>query len=87
MPLRSGAVRGLGQFGVEGFHRLEGGWGAVGVGHAPGLGLTVANACAAVLEAADWTSPSGGGDGAVREACEFILAARGDWQSTESGFA
>ena len=42
-----------------------------------GLGLTVADAAGAVLEAADWHSPSRGGDGAVREACEFILDAQG----------
>lgn len=53
---------------------------------AAGLGMTVADGSAAVREAADWQSPSCGGAGAVREACEFILSARGDWLSTESGF-
>lgn len=42
-----------------------------------GLGLTVADAAGAVAEAADWQSEFPGGSGAVREACEFILAALG----------
>ncbi|MFT4826102.1 MAG: 3-deoxy-D-manno-octulosonate 8-phosphate phosphatase (KDO 8-P phosphatase) [Halioglobus sp.] len=41
-----------------------------------GLGLTVADASKPVLDAADWVSRADGGDGAVREACEFILAAQ-----------
>ncbi|GAB5453298.1 MAG: HAD-IIIA family hydrolase [Halioglobus sp.] len=53
---------------------------------ASGLGMTVNNASRAVREAAHWCSDCDGGDGAVREACEFILAARGDLLSTESGF-
>jgi len=52
-----------------------------------GLGLTVANACAAVRTAADWQSQYNGGCGAVREACECILDARGEWSSVESSFA
>lgn len=44
---------------------------------AAGLGMTVANASAAVLAAAHWRSMYNGGDGAVREACEFILSAKG----------
>ncbi len=47
---------------------------------AAGLGLTVSDAVAAVLDAADWVSALPGGTGAVREACEMILAARGDLQ-------
>ncbi len=42
-----------------------------------GLGLTVADASKPVLEAADWQSQGCGGDGAVREASEFILEAQG----------
>jgi 3-deoxy-D-manno-octulosonate 8-phosphate phosphatase (KDO 8-P phosphatase) len=45
---------------------------------AAGMGLTVSDAAAAVLDAADWVSARPGGAGAVREACEMILAARGD---------
>lgn len=53
---------------------------------AAGLGMAVADASAPVREAADWTSTAAGGRGAVREACEFILAARGDWPSLLSEF-
>ncbi|MDZ7784419.1 MAG: HAD-IIIA family hydrolase [Halioglobus sp.] len=54
---------------------------------AAGLGMSVADACPAVREAADWRSSLAGGCGAVREACEFILGARGDWLSAETNFA
>lgn len=53
---------------------------------AAGLGMTVANASAAVLEAADWRSAQNGGCGAVREACEFLLSARGEWPALVSDF-
>lgn len=53
---------------------------------AAGVGMTVANAAAAVREAADWQSTCNGGCGAVREACEFILAARGEWPAVVSAF-
>lgn len=53
---------------------------------AAGLGMTVANASAAVLDAAQWRSAHNGGGGAVREACEFILAARGAWPATVADF-
>ena len=52
-----------------------------------GLGMTVADACGTVREAADWLSTCAGGCGAVREACEFILRARGDWSALEADFA
>lgn len=42
-----------------------------------GLGIAVADACAEVLEAADWVSPAGGGEGAVRAAAEQILRING----------
>lgn len=51
-----------------------------------GLGLTVADAAGPVLDAADWQSPSCGGDGAVREACEFILDAQGSLESTLANY-
>jgi len=54
---------------------------------AAGLGMTVADAGAAVRRAADWVSEAGGGCGAVREACEFILSARGEWAALEERFA
>lgn len=53
---------------------------------AAGLGMTVADASAAVLDAADWCSRHGGGGGAVREACEFILTAKGEWSALASAF-
>lgn len=52
-----------------------------------GLGMTVADGSATVRAAADWVSSLPGGAGAVREACEFILTARGDLLSAESEFA
>jgi 3-deoxy-D-manno-octulosonate 8-phosphate phosphatase (KDO 8-P phosphatase) len=45
--------------------------------HVAGLALAVRNAVPGVLRAADWVSTRGGGDGAVREACELLIAARG----------
>ncbi len=41
-----------------------------------GLAFAPANAVAAVRERADWQTRANGGDGAVREACELLLAAR-----------
>lgn len=42
-----------------------------------GFGATVADGTSLVLEHADWTSTKNGGQGAVREFCEFILDAQG----------
>jgi 3-deoxy-D-manno-octulosonate 8-phosphate phosphatase (KDO 8-P phosphatase) len=42
-----------------------------------GLALTVADAHPAALRAAHWVSRHPGGQGAVREACDLLLAARG----------
>ncbi|MEQ8514264.1 MAG: HAD-IIIA family hydrolase [Chromatocurvus sp.] len=58
----------------------------VGAIRAAGCGLTVAGACAAAAQAAQWQSGCGGGEGAVREACEALLMARGDWASIEATF-
>lgn len=44
-----------------------------------GLGFAVADAAPEVREAADIVLRTAGGQGAVREACERILKARGDW--------
>jgi 3-deoxy-D-manno-octulosonate 8-phosphate phosphatase (KDO 8-P phosphatase) len=41
-----------------------------------GLSLSVRNAMPEVRQAADWVSTRNGGDGAVREACELLIAAR-----------
>ncbi len=48
---------------------------------AAGLGLTVSDGDARVREAADWVATAPGGRGAVREACEAILSARGQLDS------
>jgi 3-deoxy-D-manno-octulosonate 8-phosphate phosphatase (KDO 8-P phosphatase) len=42
-----------------------------------GLALTVADAHPRALAAAQWASRLSGGNGAVREACDFILRAQG----------
>lgn len=42
-----------------------------------GLGMTVANASSLIKKQARWTSSNSGGNGAVREACDLILAAQG----------
>jgi len=48
---------------------------------AAGLGLTVANAGTDVARRAAWRSTARGGHGAVREACEMLLRARGQWDA------
>lgn len=48
---------------------------------AVGLGLSVANASSEVARRARWVSTARGGEGAVREACELLLRARGAWES------
>lgn len=58
----------------------------LGAIEAAGLGMTVSDSCTAVSDAADWQSRLGGGCGAVRDACEFILRARGEWQTAEAAF-
>lgn len=47
-----------------------------------GLGMTVASAYPLVIEKADWCSSRKGGEGAVREACDFILDAQGKLETT-----
>lgn len=54
---------------------------------AAAIGLTVADACAAVAAAADWQSGFAGGNGAVREACEMLLEARGQRHELEAEYA
>jgi 3-deoxy-D-manno-octulosonate 8-phosphate phosphatase (KDO 8-P phosphatase) len=46
-----------------------------------GLAIAVADAHPVVLENADMVTSANGGKGAVREACEEILKARGRWES------
>lgn len=42
-----------------------------------GLGMTVANGSTTVAQYAHWQASRNGGEGAVREAAEFLLAAQG----------
>lgn len=42
-----------------------------------GLALSVRDAVPAIRKAADWVSQRNGGHGAVREACDLLIAARG----------
>ena len=53
---------------------------------AAGLGLTVSDAADPVREAADWVASLSGGAGAVREACEMILALRDSLQTVTGEF-
>jgi|SRR5579862_370092 3-deoxy-D-manno-octulosonate 8-phosphate phosphatase (KDO 8-P phosphatase) len=45
-----------------------------------GFAIAVANARDEVKEAAHYVTPHGGGDGALRDATEFILKAQGKWK-------
>jgi len=45
-----------------------------------GLSIAVADAHKMVLKKADWTTSASGGCGAVREVCEALLKARGEWE-------
>jgi 3-deoxy-D-manno-octulosonate 8-phosphate phosphatase (KDO 8-P phosphatase) len=51
-----------------------------------GLGLSVADGAGPVRAAAQWCSTRRGGDGAVREACEFILQAKEQLTELESKY-
>ncbi len=46
-----------------------------------GCGMTVADGHESVRVAADWVSSRCGGEGAVREACEVIIRAQGNWDA------
>lgn len=46
-----------------------------------GLALTVPDATAEIASIAHWTSTAKGGNGAVREACEFLLRSTGAYAS------
>lgn len=46
-----------------------------------GLGMTVADAPDYIRQRADRVTRACGGHGAVRELCEWLLGARGDWQA------
>jgi 3-deoxy-D-manno-octulosonate 8-phosphate phosphatase (KDO 8-P phosphatase) len=51
-----------------------------------GLAIAVANAQPLVLEHADWVTLKAGGQGAVREICEMILAAQGLLESAHQRY-
>ena len=53
---------------------------------AAGLGLTVADGADPVRAAAQWCSTRTGGDGAVREACEFILQTKDKLAELETNY-
>jgi 3-deoxy-D-manno-octulosonate 8-phosphate phosphatase (KDO 8-P phosphatase) len=46
-----------------------------------GLGIAVADAQPVVRERADWCTTLNGGQGAVREVCDLLIAARGNHRS------
>lgn len=51
-----------------------------------GLGIAPANAAAIVRQHADLVTATKGGEGAVREACEFILASQGKLETLHYPF-
>ena len=52
-----------------------------------GLGVTVSDAAAEVLQAADLVLTHRGGQGALRELVEFILKSRDEWSQTIQHFS
>lgn len=54
--------------------------------HNAGLGIAPANATTAARQHANLITQKNGGQGAVREACEFILAARGLLSSIQNDY-
>jgi len=46
-----------------------------------GFAIAVANARDEVKEEAHWVTPHAGGDGAIRDAIEYILRAQGSWNA------
>lgn len=51
-----------------------------------GLGMTVANALPAMVEHTHWQSQRRGGEGAVREACDFIMQAQGTYANALAAY-
>lgn len=51
-----------------------------------GLSVAVADACEEVRTAAHHTTRAAGGAGAVREAIEWVLKGRGEWDGVVDGF-
>ena len=54
----------------------------IGVLRDVGLGIAVADACEEARDAAHWITNRPGGNGAVREAVEFILKQQGRWDTS-----
>ena len=52
-----------------------------------GLGIAVANARAEVKKDAHYVTPHAGGDGALRDAIEYILKAQGKWKQVVSNIS
>ena len=52
-----------------------------------GLAVAVADAAPEVIAAAHMVTAAKGGCGAVREICEALLKARGDWESILEGYS
>lgn len=46
-----------------------------------GLAIAVNDACSAVRQRADWVTMLPGGQGAVREVCDFIMQAQGNYEA------
>jgi 3-deoxy-D-manno-octulosonate 8-phosphate phosphatase (KDO 8-P phosphatase) len=53
---------------------------------AAGLAIAVKNARAEVKKEAHYITPHSGGDGALRDAVEFILKAQGKWKKVVEGY-
>lgn len=53
---------------------------------AVGVRVAVANAVAELKERAHHTTQASGGNGAVREVCEWLLKARGDWEQAVENY-
>ena len=51
-----------------------------------GLGVTVADGAPQVRQHADLVMTQNGGDGAVREFCEWLMAAQGTWDRILQGY-
>jgi 3-deoxy-D-manno-octulosonate 8-phosphate phosphatase (KDO 8-P phosphatase) len=51
-----------------------------------GFAVAVANARAEVKKEAHYVTPHAGGDGALRDAIEFILKAQGSWKRVVSEY-
>ena len=51
-----------------------------------GLAIAVANARHEVKQEAHWVTPHAGGDGAIRDAVEYILKAQGSWDAAVESY-